>query len=560
MKSYLKTVVVLSWMVLPLFVSAQTERELLAQLLEEEQSSVEALALYPESTRVAILEAARYPEALIKLESLQGKTSVAFKSLLEPYPKELQEKVWDLTRYTGIVATIVEGGQKWGIDLDVALQDYPPEIMQRARELSYDYFPLLTEVHRLNRQWDGAFRELVATYPPPTRDAIQQLVELPEVLSLLTDNIRLTVLVGDLYQRNPAWLLRQMDSLNLVVAEARTKELDAWKKNLENDPEARAELEKAAKDYVSDDGYDDEFYNYDDAYYDRETIVEYHYYHYNYPYWFGYPSWYAYPRWRPYPYWYDWGFYYGPGNSIVIIDLPSYWFVNWYFYYPWHHYYYPHLSSHYANHYYGHRTSSSSITTNVRTWKNRNRDVVTDDWLNRARTDANAFREFGKFETEREKYNNSHPDKPVTQGQFLDKNSRKYPDLTQAVDRKKELDRVEDQRRAPTTVEPKRPNDTTAPTRKPEVSPKPVEPRKPDISPKPPKVEPRKQPPVNLPKVEKAQKHHQDAWEQTKREAPKRPSIQQPRTPPANLKVPKTAPAPKIKTAPSAPRKKGGGE
>lgn len=551
MKIYLKTVVVLSWMVLPLFVFAQTEKELLTQLLEEEQSTVEALALYPESTRVAILEAARYPEALIKLESLQGKTSAAFKSILEPYPKGVQEKIWDLTRYNGLVTALVAGGQKRGADLDLALQDYPSEILQRARDMSYDYFPLLVEVDLLNQQWDDAFNELVGTYPPTTSAAIQQLVELPEVLNQLTDNIRLTVLVGDLYQRNPAWLLKQMDSLNIVVAEARAKELDAWKTTLENDPQAREELEKSARDYVSDYGYDDEFYNYDDVYYEEQTIVKYHYYHYNYPYWFGYPYWYPYPRWRPYPYWYDWGFYYGPSHGIIVIDLPSYWFVNWYFYYPWHHYYYANLSSRFANHYYGHRTSSSSITTNVRTWENRNRDVVTDNWLNRARTDANAFREYGKFETERQKYNNAHPDRPVSQGQFLDKNSRKYPDLTQTVERKRTLEEADKQRRDPQQLDPRKPDVRTQPPT--------VEPRKPDISPKPRTVEPRKQPPINLPKVEQAQKHHQDAWEQSKRESPKRPSVQQPRTPPAKLKVPRSAPAPKINQRPSTPRKKGGG-
>ncbi len=551
MKRYLKAVVVLSWMVLPLFILAQTEKELLAQLLEEEQSTVEALALYPESTRVAILEAARYPESLIKLESLQGKTSAAFRSILEPYPKEVQEKVWDLTRYNGLVAALVDGGQKRGADLDKALQDYPSEILRRAQDMSYDYFPLLVEVNRLNRQWDGAFNELVSTYPPTTRSAIQELVELPEVLNLLTDNIRLTVLVGDLYQRNPAWLLKQMDSLNIVVAEARAKELDAWKNTLENDPQAREELEKSARDYVSDYGYDDEFYNYDDVYYEEQTIVQYHYYHYNYPYWFGYPYWYPYPRWRPYPYWYDWGFYYGPGRGLIVIDLPSYWFVNWYFYYPWHHYYYPNLSSRFANHYYGHRTSSSSITTNVRTWKGRNQEVVTDTWINRARTDATAFREYGKFETERQKYNNAHPDKPVTQGQFLDKNSRKYPDLTQTVERKRVSDGADNQRREPQQVEPRKPDARTQPPT--------TQPRQPDISPKPRTVEPRKQPPVNLPRVEKAQKHHQDAWEQNKRESPRRPSIQQPRTPPAKLRVPKSAPAPKVSPRPSTPRKKGGG-
>ncbi|MBI5915310.1 MAG: hypothetical protein HY842_08030 [Bacteroidetes bacterium] len=547
MKRYLKSLAMLGWLVLPLLVFAQTEKALLAQLLEEEQKSVEALALYPAPTRVAILEAAKYPEALIKLESLQGKTSATFKSLLENYPKATQEKVWDLTRYPGLVAAIVEGGQKWGIDFDVAVQDFPKEIIPRAREVSADYYPLLTEVHRLNGQWSAAYNDLLATYAQPTRDALQQLVDLPEVLTLLTDNIRLTVLVGDLYRQHPAWLMQQMDSLGIVVAEARAKELEEWNKSMEEDPAAKEELEQAAKDYTEEYGYDDAYYDYDDDLYyngrDRyETVVEYAYYYYNYPYWFGYPHWYPYPRWRPYPYWYDWGFYQGPGNVIIIIDLPSYWFVDWYFYYPWHHYYYPHLSSHYVNHYYGHRTSSSSITTNVKNWQGRTREVVTDEWLNKARTDANSFREYGKFETEREKYNRSHADKPATPEQYLEKNNRRYPDLSKAVERKQEQPRTEPKPPMAKPTEPKKPD---------------MQPRKEPVKPAPRKEEPRKQPTIDLGKVEQAQKHHQDAWEKSKRETTPRPQVEKPKVQPPKLKPPKQAPAPRPERKPFTGGQKG---
>jgi len=555
MKSYLKVVVVLSWMVLPMFVFAQTEKELLAQLLDEEQSSVEALALYPVATRTAILEAAKYPEALIKMESLQSRTSAAFKTLLDNYPLTLQEKVWDLTRYPGLVATIVEGGPKMGIDFDVALQDFPPEILQRARELSYDHFPLLTEVHRLNRQWDGAYRELVANYPAVTRDALQQLVELPEVLSLLTDNIRLTVLVGDLYRKNPVWLLQQMDSLNIVVAEARAKEVEAWKASIKADPQAEAELRQSAEAYADEYGYDDEYYDYDDVYYEQDdrynTLIEYHYYHYNYPYWFGYPHWYPYPRWRPYPYWYDWGYYMGPGNVIVIVDLPSYWFVNWYFYQPWHHYYYPHLSSRYANHYYGHRGSSASITSNVRNWHDRNRDIVTDEWLNKARTDANAFREYGKFETERERYNQANPTKAATPQAYLDKNRKRYPDLSATVERKKEMER-----NAPAPPVAKQKSQPKREPTKPDVQQPRREPAQPTI---PKKEVPKQRPKVDLNQVEQAQKHHQDAWEMDKRQAPQRTQPERPQSPPPKLNAPRPSQpktAPKVERQPSAPRKK----
>ncbi len=525
---------------MPLLTLAQSEQALLNQILEEEQKTIEALALYPSNTRLAILEASKFPEALIKLETMQGKTSKDFKALLEKYPQSVQSSVWDLTRYPGLVAAIVEGGQKQGIDFEVAVQDFPKEIVPRARQLSDDYYPVLVEVHRLNRYWDVVFDELMSQYPSTMRDAMRQLVDLPEVLTLLTDNIRLTVLVGDLYRKNPTWLVAQMDSLSIVVAEARAKELEEWRQNLANNPQAEEELQTAAQAYADEYGYDDAYYDYDDdLYYDEEDRyerpIEYNYYYYNYPYRFGYPTWYPYARWRPYPYWYDWGFYWGHNHVIVIVDLPSFWFVDWHFYHPWNHYYYPHLSSCYVNHYYGHRGSSGSISSNVRNWHGRNRDIVTDDWLDRARTDSRQFVEYGKLETERERYNRTHVDKPVSQKEYLDKNRKQYPTLSGSVERKREQERT-----APPIA--KQPSEPRREPAKPDVKQPRTEPKKePTVTPR--KETPKERPKFDLPKMQKAETQHRDVWEKSKRESPTRPQVDRPRTAPPKLqKQPSTAP------------------
>jgi hypothetical protein len=547
MKAYPKVVVaMIGFLLMPLLALAQSEQALLAQILEEEQKTIEALALYPSNTRIAILEASKFPESLIKLETMQGKTSKEFKALLEKYPQSVQSSIWDLTRYPGLVEAIVEGGQKQGIDFEIAVQDFHKEIVPRARQLSDDYFPVLVEVHRLNRYWDAVFGELVSQYPAATRDALRQLVDLPEVLSLLTDNIRLTVLVGDLYHKNPTWLVAQMDSLSIVVAEARAKELEEWRHNLANNPQAEEELQAAAQAYADEYGYDDDYYDYDDdLYYDEDDRygrpIEYNYYYYNYPYWFGYPHWYPYARWRPYPYWYDWGFYWGHNHVIVIVDMPSFWFVDWHFYHPWNHYYYPHLSSCYVNHYYGHRGSSGSISSNVRNWHGRNRDIVTDDWLDRARTDSRQFVEYGKLETERERYNRTHVDKPVSQKDYLDKNRKQYPTLAGSVERKREQERT-----APPVV--KQPTEPRREPAKPDVKQPRIEPKKqPTVTPR--KEAAKERPKYDLPKMQKAEKQHRDVWEKTKRENPTRPSVERPKAAPPKLqKQPSTAPKAERKT------------
>lgn len=89
MKKYLLTV--LGLMLLLNIVVAQEEKELLAQIFEEDREIIDALVLYPKETRLAILETASSPQALIKLKRIQQKTSTQFNALLEQenndYPK-----------------------------------------------------------------------------------------------------------------------------------------------------------------------------------------------------------------------------------------------------------------------------------------------------------------------------------------------------------------------------------------------------------------------------------------------------------------------------------------
>ena len=44
--------------------------------------------------------------------------------------------------------------------------------------------------------------------------------QLPEVIDLLNEDLRFTVLVGEVYRDNPSWAVHKMDSLNLAVARA----------------------------------------------------------------------------------------------------------------------------------------------------------------------------------------------------------------------------------------------------------------------------------------------------------------------------------------------------
>jgi hypothetical protein len=534
---------------------AQTDNELLAQLVAENEEAVNALVLYPEDVRVSILEATLYPEALIRLESIQSKTSASFRELLETYPQSTQEMIWDLTRYPDLIHRMVKDGRPSTSKLNAVLQDYPEVIHDRARTAANDYYYQLVAIDELNREAFDAFEALLSGYPETASRALRQLIELPEVLSILTDNIRLTVLVGDLYRNDPEWVIYKADSLSLEVARKNAEEIEDWKASLQDDPDVVAELKSSTETFEEEYGYDDEYYSYegDDLYYEDRTeeLVVRNYYYYNYPYWFGYPTWYYYPRWRPYPVWYESGFYIYPGGSIVVIGLPSFYFTHWYFYHPVHHHHWPHLSSHFVNHYYGHRSVGSSISVSVNHWRDQNREVITDKWMKDDGRLVERFREYGSFETNREKYNRDHPKQPVSQQEYLEKNSRRYPALKTAVDTRKTEPDARDRRTIPSRTEPAVKDRKTVPPRtepaakdRKTVPPR-TEPAARDRKTVPPRTEPAvKQPrtdqkptvpkrknentdpeirvPANkqAPKVDKGKEYHKNTWERSKTTSP----------------------------------------
>ena len=83
-------------------INAQTDVALLGDLAEENKASVEALVLYPSETRLAILEATKHPEVLIKMQDMREKTSAAFRTLIEDFPRSTQAVFYDLNRYPGL--------------------------------------------------------------------------------------------------------------------------------------------------------------------------------------------------------------------------------------------------------------------------------------------------------------------------------------------------------------------------------------------------------------------------------------------------------------------------
>lgn len=409
---------------LPYFsVKSQESSRLLDNMIREDSTAITALALYPDGIRKNILESCTYPEILVRMESLQKNTSESFRKMLEGYPKEEQQKVWDISRYPGLISKITEGGKKNSEELNKIASDFPQEIRETAVAYGVNHYDLLVKANSLNTSSEQAFESLVFDYPEAVKNSLGELLKHPEIIKILTSDMKMSVLVGDIYKKQPQLIQHKLDSISAGHARQNAKDLEDWKNGLEKNPEAKAEMENASKEFAKEQGYKDN----EIGAVNEHAVVNYVIH--PYPYWFGYPWWYDYPYWYPYPYWYDWGFYYGPAG-IIYIGFPSPFFTHWYFHHPHHHYHYNHFSDYCLGHYYGHRKSVAGFNREVSGWvKAKEQEVPRNFFANDSKR-PDRIKELGKLEVD---YNNAikdNPGKKITHNDFLNSNPSAYPNIS----------------------------------------------------------------------------------------------------------------------------------
>lgn len=407
------------------------------KILNESQEAVEALSLYPEPIRGAILESTREPAVLVKLNALQKTVGDSFNSTIEFLAEEEQKKFWELTKYNGLIEKIVEGGPKKESEISAILSDYPKAIHATALELGTIHFTILEKINTLSLEAQHDIDNILSEYPQKSQESFKILLKNPEIIHLLVDNLGLTLLVGEFYSKDAALVNKIADSIQTEASRRYAEEVADWEKGLAENPEALREFEKLSNEFLSENAEveNDPLYsgvdqksNVEDE--TNEQLEERVYVYHHYPFWFGYPYWYPASYWYWYPYWYHWGYYYGTENTIIIVGMPSYFFMNWYFGYPYHHYLYPYFSDYVIRHYKrSSRIDRTGFNTAIREWENRSssrvvRDLITDD--NRR---VERLKEYGRFEQEYQKRIEKRPGTTLDRDVFLRENSRRYPNL-----------------------------------------------------------------------------------------------------------------------------------
>lgn len=428
-----------------LLLLSQNNSKLSKDFNSDDSTALLTIASYPDSVRTKALQACQKPEVLVKIEALQKNTSQSFRDLVSNYNKDEQQKLWDLSRQPGLINQIAFGGKKSTEELKAIAEKYPNELKKNIIDGGKKHYEALVEINNLQVNSQKEFERIIANYPAQTQTAYRGLVNHPDILNTLSTNMHLAVILGDMYTSAPQQTAHMLDSINVEHIKQSAKDLEDWKNGLENNPEAKQEMEQAAKEFTKenhpDDYYADDVYNQGTPNQTNEPIYT------NppntnyanlqpYPYWFGYPWWYDYPYWYPYPYWYNLGFYWGP-MGIVYMGFPSPYFMHWYFYSPYHHYYYSHFSDYaigyHQQHYNGPRYQHTGFNSEIHRWARTNEPNLPGGYLKADAQRPERIKELGKFEMD---YHNSTKGvfgRNMTRPEFLQNNANYYPHINPVI-------------------------------------------------------------------------------------------------------------------------------
>jgi hypothetical protein len=377
-------------LLLPSAAATLTAPSNLEGLDEEDRQALEAIATRDEDVRDAALVAAQHVGLLVEVQRIQEQSSERFREAVDAQPEEVQEMIWDVVQVPGLLEELGTDGPRLGSELDAIVARHPEELESGIRALGRSHYVLVGELLRIDRvAWDR-FDVLVEDLPEDSQQALRTLVDDPELLSILARHVRLGVYLGDSYREDPDGTRRHLTELGTEVALRDAAAEEEWRTTMESDEEAAAELERSARFYADEYGYDyDELTDYE------VTTVRTEVYHY--PYWFGYPARYADSYLYPYGYWYAYpihlGFYFGGGGyhygpDKVYFGVPSRHYLNWYF--GGHHdRHYKRLSHRFSKHHRTHRYARDHRYRTISYWdKHRGRRDRHGDWHRGKRHDG----------------------------------------------------------------------------------------------------------------------------------------------------------------------------
>ena len=320
-----------------------------------DQTIISAIAPYRDDVRRSILLASEQPQVLTALAQQRTASEQAFANLIQSYGQEKQAWFYNLARFPDVMhemAILPKGSNKQAVQN--LTKNMPTDLQESAWKVYRHHNADLVQIDNLNQQAQQSFDNLMAPLDVPTQNAFRQLIDMPDVMTQLTDQIDKTARLGDAFRANPDQVTKDLTALHDSLQVQNQQELADYQNELNNDPQAKQELQQASQAYAQANGYNTGI-NPNPAWVNSS-----YYYQNPYSFWFGYPYWYSSPLWYPSAWWYGTGFYYGLGGNMMLFGLPSLGFSNWFFGVG--RYNYPHLYNRFNN-YYMHNMGGNHVWT-----------------------------------------------------------------------------------------------------------------------------------------------------------------------------------------------------
>lgn len=321
----------------------------------DDKTIISGIAPYRDDVRRSILLASVHPQILSSLVQQRSSSEQAFMNIIQSYGQNKQAWFYDLSRFPDVMHTLATLPEhtKRGTVNDIT-KNMPADLQESAWKVYKNHHNDLVQIDNLNVQAEQTFDNLTANLDVPTQNAFRQLIDMPDVMTQLTNQIDKTTRLGEAYIANPDQVTKDLTALHDSLQVQNQQELADYQNELNNDPQAKQELQQAAQAYAQANGYNTGI-NPNPAW-----INSSYYYQNPYSFWFGYPYWYMSPLWYPSAWWYGTGFYFGLGGNMMLFGLPSLGFSNWFFANG--RYNYPHLYNRF-NQYYNHNMGEHRFLT-----------------------------------------------------------------------------------------------------------------------------------------------------------------------------------------------------
>ena len=81
-------------------------------LRKDDDDIIASIAPYSSDVRDAILNISQYSQNIVKIERIQARTSQSFQDMVAAYPREEQEKYYELARYPELIHQLVDDPPK----------------------------------------------------------------------------------------------------------------------------------------------------------------------------------------------------------------------------------------------------------------------------------------------------------------------------------------------------------------------------------------------------------------------------------------------------------------